>query len=142
MAWTSRFHALKICIAVLASVLVADAALACKSKAGWQQMVAETQDDSAAFIRLPDGKAPLNRPFEVEVSICVAEGASIETFKLNAIMPAHQHGMNYQPVISQSDPHGFIADGLVFHMAGLWRITVSGQVAGESHTYFIDLDVR
>jgi hypothetical protein len=74
--------------------------------------------------------------------MCLATDTPIEFFKLGATMPAHQHGMNYRPVISQSGTHSFSADGLVFHMAGVWRIAVSGLVAGNTHGYYIDLNVR
>ncbi len=142
MVWTSGLDGLRACVIVLASVLFADVASACQRNAGWLEMVADTPHDGAALIRLPDGDVPLNRPFDVDVQLCLATETPIESFKIKAIMPAHQHGMNYQPVISQSGTHSFSANGLVFHMAGAWRIAVSGLVAGNTLRYFIDLNVR
>lgn len=142
MVWTSGPGGLRACMIFLASVLFADGASACQGDAGWLEMVADAQHDGVALIRLPDGAVPLNRPFDVDVQMCLATDTPIEFFKLEATMPAHQHGMNYQPVISQSGTHSFSADGLVFHMAGVWRIAVSGLVAGSTHGYYIDLNVR
>lgn len=142
LVWTSPLCALNVCGLALGSVLVAEAALACPEGAGWQEMTAEMPDTGTAVIRLPDEKIPLNQPFGIEVSVCPINGAPVERFTLNAIMPAHQHGMNYQPIISQSADGNFVADGLVFHMPGIWRITVSGLVAGETHGYFLDLNLR
>lgn len=105
-------------------------------------MTAEAPKSGDAAIRLPDGEVPLNQPIEIAVSVCSSSGDPLERFTLNAIMPAHQHGMNYQPVISQSGEGSFVADGLVFHMPGIWRITVSGLVAGEPHGYYLDLKIR
>lgn len=105
-------------------------------------MISESSDSGKAAVRLPAGEVPLNRPFEIEVSVCANDGAPIERFTLSAIMPAHQHGMNYQPVISQSADGNIVADGLVFHMPGIWRITVSGLVGGETRGYFLDLKIK
>lgn len=142
MAWTSRFCVFNICGISLGSVFIAQAALACTHNAGWQEMTAESQNGGEASIRLPVDNVPLNQPFEIEVSVCPVDGAPIERFTLGAIMPAHQHGMNYQPVISKSGDGDFVAAGLVFHMPGIWRITVSALVAGETHGYFLDLKIR
>lgn len=142
LAWTSRFGALNLCGITLAAVFVAQAALACTHDAGWQEMTAESHNSGEASIRLPVDNVPLNQPFEIEVSVCPADGAPIERFTLDAIMPAHQHGMNYQPVILKSGDGAFLADGLVFHMPGIWRISVSALVGGETHGYFLDLKIR
>lgn len=142
LAWTSPLCALKVCGLALGFVLVTEGALACPDGDGWQEMTAEMPDSGKAVIRLPDDKVPLNLPFEIEVSVCPINGAQVERFTLNAVMPAHQHGMNYQPIILQSGDGNFVADGLVFHMPGIWRITVSGLAAGETHGYFLDLNIR
>lgn len=141
MAWTSRTYLFVTCLGLFWLPFALEAA-ACQSGAEWQKMVPETAQSGEAAILLPDGGVPLNRPFEVEVSICTSDGHTIEQFSLNAIMPAHQHGMNYRPVVSSSSHGTYVVDGLVFHMSGLWRINVSGQIAGDVLGYYYDLKIK
>ena len=42
---------------------------------------------------------------------------------LDAQMPAHGHGMNYRPTVTQLAPDRFRVTGLMLHMAGTWRLT-------------------
>lgn len=142
LVWISRFFTLKIWIVSVGFVLIADSAMACANGSEWQQMAAETTDSGEVSIRIANGTVPLNRPFRIEIAACTANGKPLKNFKVNATMPAHQHGMNYRPVLSKSDDGIFVADGLVFHMPGIWRITVSGQVEGEPRGYFLDLNIK
>ena len=41
---------------------------------------------------------------------------------VDADMPAHRHGMNYRPTVSALGGGRFRAEGLMFHMAGRWRV--------------------
>ena len=37
-------------------------------------------------------------------------------------MPAHRHGMNYKPTVRALGQGRFVADGLMLHMPGQWRL--------------------
>jgi hypothetical protein len=73
---------------------------------------------------------PVGQFFSIDVAICEASGATIKTattlsnIRVDADMPAHKHGMNYTPVVTESGDGRFIAKGLMFHMPGVWRVTV------------------
>ncbi|MDB4838055.1 FixH family protein [Marinomonas sp.] len=45
--------------------------------------------------------------------------------KADAIMPAHNHGMNYQPRFTVEEPGQFKGTGFVFHMPGVWRLRLT-----------------
>jgi hypothetical protein len=47
-----------------------------------------------------------------------------QLLRVDAEMPEHRHGMNYQPSIRARDrPNYFLAEGLLFHMPGRWQVT-------------------
>jgi YtkA-like len=73
---------------------------------------------------------PVGQFFSIDVAICAASGAGVKTdakptnVRVDADMPAHKHGMNYTPVVAESGEGSFTAEGLMFHMPGVWRVTV------------------
>jgi hypothetical protein len=42
--------------------------------------------------------------------------------RVDADMPAHRHGMNYRTTVTALGDGRFRAEGLMFHMAGRWRL--------------------
>ena len=86
---------------------------------------------------------PFHELFELEVAVFDATGQkldNVEIDQLDAIMPAHQHGMKTQPEIIKHPDGTFRVRGMQFHMQGeeadgLWviRVTVRGETidAGE-----------
>jgi hypothetical protein len=61
--------------------------------------------------------------FVIEFASCAIGGASAaETFRIDAIMPAHKHGMNFQPKVTMVRPALYRAEGLMFHMPGTWQL--------------------
>ena len=42
--------------------------------------------------------------------------------RVDAFMPIHKHGMNYLPVVTNTAKGHYVADGLMFHMPGEWRL--------------------
>jgi hypothetical protein len=63
---------------------------------------------------------PVGKLFSVDFEVCGA--IAIAGIKIDADMPAHKHGMNYKPKISQTSS-GYVAEGMMFHMPGKWRVT-------------------
>ncbi|WP_428246933.1 hypothetical protein [Ferrovibrio sp.] len=56
-------------------------------------------------------------PFALELAVCPAAAR----LSVDAHMPAHRHGMNYQPSIRAVGEGRFRAEGLVLHMPGEWE---------------------
>lgn len=66
---------------------------------------------------------PLGRPFTLAVQLCPGEGQPLpERLAVDAEMPVHRHGMNYRPTVTAQSPGRFLAEGLMFHMPGHWRL--------------------
>ena len=82
-------------------------------------MQSDTPKAPELRITLPD--IPVAQPFAVTLQYCGDAPRSIE---IAAIMPAHRHGMNYRPTLTDLGGGGFAVDGMVFHMPGTWEVQV------------------
>lgn len=75
----------------------------------------------------PVGKIEVSQPFSVILTLCGSDAADAKV-TIDAIMPAHGHGMNYNPELNliAKDKTGarYEAKGLVFHMPGEWQWSV------------------
>ncbi len=66
---------------------------------------------------------PVGKQFNVTFEVCSLNGKPLPSgVKIDADMPAHKHGMNYKAKVSQT-AKGYLAEGLMFHMRGKWRVT-------------------
>jgi hypothetical protein len=81
--------------------------------------------------------------FTLEVAACGKNGAPPpDSIQLDAHMPAHRHGMNYTPAVRRTSSGRWHADGLMFHMPGLWEFRFDLRAAGITdrlaHSYRLD----
>lgn len=66
---------------------------------------------------------PMAKHFTLSVQLCDGSAVSKGMLKkVDATMPEHRHGMNYQPRITSLGDGGFRVEGLMFHMSGRWQI--------------------
>lgn len=66
---------------------------------------------------------PVGKHFAVRIQVCSKNANElISALKIDADMPAHKHGMNYKPSVSKQSETMFLAQGLMFHMPGQWRV--------------------
>jgi hypothetical protein len=63
--------------------------------------------------------------FELNIIACQESEPFVGQIKASAVMPAHNHGMNYQPNITMKSPGQYIGTGFVFHMLGTWRLKLN-----------------
>jgi hypothetical protein len=71
--------------------------------------------------------------FTLEVAVCGKNGAPPpDSIQLDAHMPAHRHGMNYVPTVRRTSTNRWHADGLMFHMPGLWEFRFDLRAAGTT----------
>jgi len=88
----------------------------------------------------PSKKIQVSEPFSVIVSMC-AEVAENTLITLDATMPMHGHGMNYQPEhkkLSQTTSSIQVqADGMVLHMPGSWQwvVNIDSESSRKSFTH-------
>ncbi|MEP2979109.1 MAG: hypothetical protein ABJO86_06460 [Lentilitoribacter sp.] len=67
----------------------------------------------------------ISKPFGIDLYFCSEQNIQIERIKVDATMPAHQHGMNYTPEITSMENGNFFISGMFFHMPGLWQLEIS-----------------
>ena len=73
---------------------------------------------------------PLAQPFSILVTVC--DETAVHQLRVDAIMPAHQHGMNYTPKVTALGGGAFRVDDMLFHMPGLWELRVDVDINGQS----------
>lgn len=102
------------------------------------------EDDSLKVLLEPEAIVRASTPFAAKVTLCHEQSSKVSDFELDARMPAHGHGMNYNPEISLlSSADGkttYNVEGLVFHMTGEWEWAI-GFTAGDED-YEIQKSVR
>jgi hypothetical protein len=62
--------------------------------------------------------------------------------RVDADMPAHRHGMNYQTTVQMAGEGRFLAQGLLFHMPGRWRLIFDVDTGGKTVRLSQELEVR
>ena len=92
-------------------------------------------------IKAPDS-IPLSAPFEAGITICRTANEMPTRLAVEAIMPAHKHGMNYDPNVLAKEAGRYEVTGLLFHMPGLWRFEVSAYYQGKPYRFSHDVNVQ
>jgi hypothetical protein len=108
---------------VIAAALAfcASSASACTVPEGFARLA--TPEAEIAY-RWEPRELKVGRFFAAEVIACRVPGPeAVRAIALDALMPAHGHGMNYRPAVRQTGPGSFRFTGLMLHMAGTWRLT-------------------
>ena len=127
--------------AALSGLVVAIAptmGVACVPEGEAFALVSEDGDSTEAFAVM--GAQRLSQPFEFELQFC--GGDAIERLDVAAIMPAHQHGMNYEPVVKPLSEGRFLVSGMVFHMPGHWEVQISAYGADQTRFYTLDQHIK
>lgn len=62
--------------------------------------------------------------------------------RVDADMPAHRHGMNYRPTLSLQPDGSFVAQGLLLHMPGRWRLRFEVEIDGRRHWLDQTVDLK
>jgi hypothetical protein len=94
-------------------------------------------------LRNRSGPIAVGEHFALDVAACAKNGATTpELLRVDARMPAHRHGMNYVPRVRATAPGRWQADGLMFHMPGLWEFRIDLRAGGVTDrlTYDYQLD--
>ncbi len=90
--------------------------------------------ESKAYVlayRTEPAKIRIGEHFMVDFIICAKEaGVAPTAVRIDATMPEHRHGMNYQPSVTRRGPHQLRAEGLLFHMPGRWDFSFDVQGTG------------
>jgi hypothetical protein len=73
----------------------------------------------------------VGKPFVLWLTVCPS---SATLTRVDAQMPAHRHGMNYKPSIQAVSPGQWRAEGLLWHMPGVWEWRFDVQLHDTTHT--------
>lgn len=73
---------------------------------------------------------PVGEPFVMVVSLCPA---TAQLVGVDASMPDHRHGMNYQPSFQPTGSGQWRVEGMVWHMSGRWELRLDTTLAGVPH---------
>jgi hypothetical protein len=57
-------------------------------------------------------------------------------------MPAHRHGMNYQPRVTARERGVYVAEGLLFHMPGRWQLLFDVDRGGRTERLVADMELE
>ncbi len=118
----------------------AAAASACPAFDNARALRSADETAPPAFFEL--GAVPISAPFEIAVQVCAPDRADVTEIEFDAVMPAHQHGMNYDPEIVEVEPGLFRVSNIVFHMPGSWELRVAARTDAERFTYVAEVEVE
>ena len=80
------------------------------------------KDGYGLSYQLEPAAIQVGQPFAMNISVCQAGETPFDGgLRVDAMMPAHKHGMNYKPKVRKAGRGSFRAEGLMLHMRGEWR---------------------
>lgn len=112
------------------------AAVACEATG--QRMNSDAQNAPEVYLAVDE--IPLAQPFSILVSVC--DETAVRQLHVDAIMPAHRHGMNYTPKVTALGGGAFRVDDMLFHMPGLWELQVDVDINGQSIFYSSEITLK
>jgi hypothetical protein len=81
----------------------------------------------------PEPAVAVSRHFALDIVVCPKAGAPRPaTLDVDAVMPAHRHGMNYRPSVTATAPGRWRAEGLLLHMPGAWEFRFDVGTGGDT----------
>lgn len=72
----------------------------------------------------------VGEPFVMRVELCPTQA---KLLRVDATMPEHRHGMNYQPSIKPLGNGQWQVEGMVWHMAGRWELKLDTELNGAPY---------
>ena len=130
-------------VLALAPALSGSAALACGESLGAGARQLGDAQVQLAYKTRPEVPV-VGSHFTIDIALCPRGSARAPAaLSVDAHMPAHRHGMNYQASVSPRGPGLYRAEGLMFHMPGRWELVFelrsgSGTVQRLTQTLMID----
>jgi hypothetical protein len=87
-------------------------------------------------------RVEVGMPFNLIMNVCTKKGEPAELVSVDAIMPAHKHGMNYAPTIVPGVDGRYRVEGLLFHMPGDWELIFDVRSGGETERMTHGMEVK
>jgi len=102
----------------------------------------ELEPGVSLHYRIEPAELLVAQHFSMQFLVCGEGGALVlDGFSVDALMPAHGHGMNYKASV-ELQPDGLVeANGMLFHMPGSWRIRLDLSYDGRERRVELDFQV-
>lgn len=101
-------------------------------------LTGRSESFSVGLVTLPD-QVQVGEIFSLQLTACHLDGTPfIGTIKPSAVMPAHRHGMNYQPTVQWLAAGEYQLNGYLFHMPGHWQFQFRMSSGDRYETLTID----
>jgi len=129
-------------LSILFVLIGAEAHASCKANFRGALLTATGQHHTI-FVNPEPTHIAVGQPFSMEIGVCDKDNQDFSgTLKVDAHMPAHRHGMNYQPSLERTKEGGFQANGFLFHMPGRWQFIFILGGDNASERILMDYDVK
>lgn len=122
---------------VILAMLAAQPGLACGLEPGFRL---ELEDGLSLDYRVEPAPLEVGRHFAMRIQFCRDDvEIALDSFRIDAVMPAHGHGMNYRVGLSQIREGVYLAEGMLFHMPGDWQVVIDFEHAGQRRRALLDI---
>jgi hypothetical protein len=144
--WSARARlGLVAALAPLAAAAQAPMAAAAPAPCGGGITAAQRVENARYVVAFAPQPAPwaTGRFVALDFEICPKDAAPLpEQVRVDARMPEHGHGMNYQPSVQAKGPGRWRAEGLMLHMAGRWELSFEWRQGDRLERLTHDLRLR
>ena len=129
------------------------ARLAARALANWSAAAADRHSDACSAIQVRGDRHNadividppdiiVGEVFAAAILACGKDGKPFDgDVAVDAMMPAHGHGMNNAAAVVRTGPGRFRVDGLMFHMPGLWRLRIQLRENGKGSSEEFETDL-
>jgi hypothetical protein len=126
-----------------ALVEISHAAPPCEAPFGFGAPRRLESSDVVVLFRTVPSPIKIGQHFTVEALVCPTPpiGAAAG-FMVDARMPEHRHGMNYRARVFRKPDGIYVAEGLLFHMPGLWQLMFDVERGGRMERLTMDIDLE
>jgi hypothetical protein len=130
-------------LALAAIVGPSEAAPSCAAPPGFVAPGRIESSDVVVLFRTVPAPIEVGRHFAVEAFVCPTPPVGVAAgFMVDARMPEHRHGMNYRARVFRKPDGIYVAQGLLFHMPGLWQLMFDVEHAGRMQRLTTDVDLE
>lgn len=120
--------------------LAVGAHAACGDALGPGRLVATSPRFDVAF-RPDPAPIAVSKHFALDAVVCAKSGAAATGLAVDALMPAHRHGMNYRPTVVARGGGRYRAEGLLLHMPGAWEFRFDVRTAQGSEQATLAVEI-
>lgn len=90
--------------------------------------IAQIQGDAVTIYAAHSANTmSIGAPIKIDLYLCTDGNSQHDINKIDAWMPQHGHGMNYQPKLRKITDTHYEAEPFLFHMPGRWELKISLQ---------------